>query len=256
MTSSKLAHKRAWADHIVAQMAGFAPVVAKPMFGGFGIYCQGLMFALLFEERLYFKVDAINVGDFTERGLRPFTYESKGKTGTLKYHEAPAEVFDDLAEMALWARNAHACAVRAASAKAPKPAKGPRQRGSLIGAGEAASVAAPVDQGLPSDGACAEELSALLNLGPASVAMLNQAGILDLVTLRGLGAVRAYARVKLTSPKASLNLLWALEGALSGRPWQEVADADRASLLMALDDALAAQGPLSAQPRSRRGTKV
>jgi DNA transformation protein len=44
-------------------------------------------------------------------------------------------------------------------------------------------------------------------------------------------------RTREFSPGVSLNLLWALEGALTGRPWQEVAVADRASLLMALEDA-------------------
>ncbi len=54
--------------------------------------------------------------------------------------------------------------------------------------------------------------------------------------LRRVGAVVAYVRTKAVWPRASLNLLWALEGALSGRPWQQVAETDRASLLMALED--------------------
>ena len=56
--------------------------------------------------------------------------------------------------------------------------------------------------------------------------------------LRKLGAVRAYAMTKAVSPKASLNLLWALEGALTGKDWKDVAESERASLLMALDDAM------------------
>ena len=69
--------------------------------------------------------------------------------------------------------------------------------------------------------------------------MLAQAGIKTDTQVRRLGAVRAYARTKAVCPKASLNLLWALEGALTGRDWREVAETERASLLMALEDAMA-----------------
>ena len=78
-------------------------------------------------------------------------------------------------------------------------------------------------------------LEALPNLGPKSGEMLRRAGIDNLNQLRKLGAVRAYLRVKRADGRASLNLLWALEGALSNRPWQEVARNDRLSLLLALE---------------------
>ena len=76
----------------------------------------------------------------------------------------------------------------------------------------------------------------LLNLGPKSRAMLANAGIESLADLQRLGSVAAYVKVKRTGANASLNLLWALEGALSGMHWQEVAKAHRASLLLALEE--------------------
>ena len=79
------------------------------------------------------------------------------------------------------------------------------------------------------------DLADLLNLGPKSAQMLAQAGIHTLAQLRELGAVRAYVQVK-RAGHASLNLLWALEGALSGRHWQEVAKQDRLRLLLALEE--------------------
>jgi DNA transformation protein len=81
----------------------------------------------------------------------------------------------------------------------------------------------------------ADEIAALRNLGPKSQAMLAKAGIMTLEDLRRLRAVAAYAKVKATGVNASLNLLWALEGALSGQPWQIVAKEHRTSLLLALD---------------------
>ncbi len=78
-------------------------------------------------------------------------------------------------------------------------------------------------------------LDDLPNLGPRSRAMLASAGITTLQHLRKLGAVAAYARVKRSGANASLNLLWALEGALTGLPWQVVAREHRTSLLLALE---------------------
>lgn len=78
--------------------------------------------------------------------------------------------------------------------------------------------------------------ASLPNLGPVSAEMLWAAGIADLARLRALGAVHAFAQVRRNQPKASLNLLWALEGALTGLPWQQVARDHRTSLLLALED--------------------
>lgn len=66
--------------------------------------------------------------------------------------------------------------------------------------------------------------------------MLALAGIGSVEELRRLGSVRAFARVRRSGAKPSLNLLWALEGALSGLPWQDVARDHRASLLLALEE--------------------
>ncbi|TXI92576.1 MAG: hypothetical protein E6Q34_06405 [Burkholderiaceae bacterium] len=79
-------------------------------------------------------------------------------------------------------------------------------------------------------------LSSLKSLGPKSQEMLEAAGIHHLDDLQRLGSVAAYAQVKQVCPKASLNLLWALESALTGMPWQEVSRQHRTTLLLALED--------------------
>ena len=81
----------------------------------------------------------------------------------------------------------------------------------------------------------AKELAALANLGPRSAEALVTAGIVSLAELQRLGSVAAYAQVKRVDPRVTLNLLWALEGALSRLPWQVVAKEHRTSLLLALD---------------------
>ena len=87
------------------------------------------------------------------------------------------------------------------------------------------------------------EIAALPNLGPKSQAMLASVGITTLAELRALGAIPAYVRVKASGDNASLNLLWALEGALTGRHWRDVFRTDRSSLLLALDSYLQEQRP-------------
>ncbi len=82
-----------------------------------------------------------------------------------------------------------------------------------------------------------DALAMLPGLGPASARMLIDAGITDPVQLRSLGAVAAFARVAAAYGKTpSLNLLYALDGAISQRSWQEVARHDGAALRMAWED--------------------
>ena len=62
----------------------------------------------------------------------------------------------------------------------------------------------------------------LPGLGPKSLAMLAAAGLHGRADLQRLGSVQAYLRVKAAGQNASLNLLWALEGALTGAHWEDV----------------------------------
>jgi DNA transformation protein len=75
----------------------------------------------------------------------------------------------------------------------------------------------------------------LPNFGPKSQQMLAKAGFHTLDQIKALGSVETFVAVKSAGCKPSLNLLWALEGLLSNRPWQEVARADRLALLTRLE---------------------
>jgi predicted flap endonuclease-1-like 5' DNA nuclease len=82
----------------------------------------------------------------------------------------------------------------------------------------------------------ATSISMLRNLGPASARMLADAGITTLVQLRRLGSVAAYVRARRANRGASLNLLYALEGALQGMHWRAVRRGRRLELLTAVED--------------------
>jgi DNA transformation protein len=75
----------------------------------------------------------------------------------------------------------------------------------------------------------------LEGLGPKSAEMLARAGIATAEDLHTMGAVQAFVSVKRADEPASLNLLWALEGAVTGRHWKDVAKTERTRLLIALD---------------------
>lgn len=88
----------------------------------------------------------------------------------------------------------------------------------------------------------------LRNIGPKSMAWLRQTGVRTLDDLKAVGALAAYVRVKRAGFKPSLNLLYALEGAILDCHWQEIPDERRSVLILQADEAVA----LLPQPRGKR----
>ena len=115
-------------EHVIETMRSFGAVTARTMFGGWGLYRDGVFFALVFDDTLYLKADAANVADFEARGLEQFVFESRkgGETITTSYRRAPEEALESPEEMARWARSGYGAALRKkgaprAKAKARKP---------------------------------------------------------------------------------------------------------------------------------------
>lgn len=104
---------------VVGQMGGGRALRTRRMFGGYGLYRDGLMFAIIIGGRLYFKADDVNRRAFEDRGLSPFSYQSRGKTVAIRYYEAPDDVFDESDEMQAWAAEAFEAALRARDRLAP-----------------------------------------------------------------------------------------------------------------------------------------
>jgi DNA transformation protein and related proteins len=98
-------------------LEGWGSVSARRMFGGHGLYHEGLMFAIVADQRLYLKVDEQNRADFEALGLMPFTYNMKSKEVALSYWCAPAQIYDEPAEAVRWARSAWEAALRGHLAK-------------------------------------------------------------------------------------------------------------------------------------------
>jgi DNA transformation protein len=90
----------------------FGPISAKRMFGGYGIYRDGLMFGLVADDVLYLKADAKSVARFTNKGLPCFEYMKQGRPMRISYYAAPEEIFDDPDEARAWATLAFEAALR------------------------------------------------------------------------------------------------------------------------------------------------
>lgn len=111
----------AFTDSLHDVFAALGPVQIRRMFGGHGVFHDGLMCALVIRDTLYLKCDAQTQPHFEALGLDPFTYERQGKRLPMSYRLAPETVFEDRAEAALWSRRAFEAALRVANAK-PLPA--------------------------------------------------------------------------------------------------------------------------------------
>ncbi len=103
------------AERIAELFADFAPVRVRRMFGGFGIYRDDLMFALVADDLIYLKADAESQPAFEREGCGPFVYAAKdGRKTVMSYWRMPERLYDDPAELGSWARAAHGAALRAA----------------------------------------------------------------------------------------------------------------------------------------------
>ena len=88
----------------------------------------------------------------------------------------------------------------------------------------------------------------LRNIGPKSAAWLRQVGLRSLEDIAAVGTVDAFMKVRRAGFKPSLNLLYALEGALNDCHWQEVPDARRIELVQAAEAAIALLPPPRGRP--------
>ncbi len=96
-----------FADFLREQLAPLGHVAMRRMFGKTGVFCDGLMFAMVTDDTLYFRVDDHNREAFKEgETFSPLSYEKKGETIGLSFWRAPERLFDQPDELVTWAREA------------------------------------------------------------------------------------------------------------------------------------------------------
>ena len=199
-------------DFLLDQLSGCGPVTARKMFGEYCLYFASKPIGLVCDNQLFLK-DTTVVRALMHEPLVGIPYP-RARPHLL----VSADLWDDRQSLCRYVLAAYDALLQVPPTpprKASKPAVKP-------------------------SGGGGPALIELTNLGPKSQQMLLSAGIRTVAQLRKLGSVAAYVKVKKAGLPASLNLLWALEGALTALPWQVVAREHRTSLLLALEHLQAA----------------
>jgi DNA transformation protein len=119
-----------FAEFLRDQLVPLGRITMRPMFGKTGGFCDGVMFAMVTENVVYFRVDDQNRAALEEaEAFPPLEYEKKGETIELSFWRAPERLFDEPDELVAWARAALAAARRVAARRertAPRRKSKPR----------------------------------------------------------------------------------------------------------------------------------
>ncbi len=92
-------------EFVLEQLEGAGEVVPKRMFGGVGLYLEGLFFGLIANDVLYLKVDDVNRKDYEERGMGPFR-PYKDRFTVMQYYEVPIDILEDREALVVWVKKA------------------------------------------------------------------------------------------------------------------------------------------------------
>ncbi|CZF79176.1 DNA transformation protein TfoX [Grimontia celer] len=175
---------------------------SRSMFGGFGVFCDETMFALVVNDQLHLRAGTANETEFKALSMEPYVYKKRGFPVVTKYYAVPQEWWDQSDLLMDHAVKALAIAREDQQEK---------------------KTAAP------------SRIKDLPNLRLATERMLKKAGIESVEELQRAGAVGAYqALQKSHNDTLSLELLWALEGAIEGKHWSVITPQRRNELLETL----------------------
>ena len=108
-----MAAKSEFVNYLMELLEPFEGVTSKSMFGGYGIFKEGLMFALVAEDTLYIKADDFNRFEFERLNLGPFIYTRNNRSMPMQYFRIPDEALDNSDELIRWAQLGFEAALRA-----------------------------------------------------------------------------------------------------------------------------------------------
>ncbi len=175
---------------------------SRSMFGGFGIFADDTMFALVVNDKLHIRADDELAKRCKEIGLEPYVYKKRGFPVVTKYFALTEDWSNDEQRTLSMAQEALEAAKQDKQTQAEtKPTR----------------------------------LKDLPNLRLATERMLKKAGINDVESLKSAGAVEAFKAIQSThTSELTVELLWALEGAINGTHWSVIPQSRRQELLSML----------------------
>ena len=179
-------------------LSSLGKITSRSMFGGFGIFIDGTMFALVVQDKLHLRASDETINLFKEQGFEPYVYKKRGFPVVNKYFAISAECWEEPDSILIQAVIALDVAKKD---KKKQQTAGPSR------------------------------IKDLPNLRLATERMLKKAGINTVEELRTTGAVNAYKAIQQThSSSVSDELLWSLEGAIKGTHWSVVSAETRSEL--------------------------
>ncbi|WP_038176909.1 MULTISPECIES: TfoX/Sxy family DNA transformation protein [Vibrio] len=174
-------------------------IKSRSMFGGFGIFADDTMFALIVNNKLHVRADTALTKQFKSQGLEPYVYKKRGFPVVTKYFALDDGLIADTSKTLEIARHALSAANKEKQTQ---------------------SQAKP------------NRLKDLPNLRLATERMLKKAGIDTVENLEKTGSVNAFKAIQSThSTDVNIELLWALEGAIKGTHWSVIPQNRRQELL-------------------------
>ena len=177
-------------------------VKSRSMFGGFGIFAGEAMFALVVNNKLHLRANAKTEEEFKQAGLEPYIYKKRGFPVITKHYAIPDEWWQHPEEIVKQAKYS------LEAAQADKKAK---------------------------DCCTPDRIKDLPNLRLSNERMLKKIGIKTIEQLHDIGALEAYKALQKTQETSlSIELLWALEGAIHGQHWSVIPESRRNELLAKL----------------------
>ena len=107
--------------YVLEQLGGLSAVRPNRMFGGIGLYSDGLFFGLIDDDTLYFKTSDANIEAYRSRNMPKFMPFPDRTGAVMGYHQVPADIIEDAESLVEWARRSVAVALTARAANAAKP---------------------------------------------------------------------------------------------------------------------------------------
>jgi len=109
---NEMAVDQGYLDHIMEKFSHQEEISVKKMFGGAGIFYKNKMFALIYSDTLFFKVDDTNRKEYVEKGAGPFEPPFMKKKMSMPYYEVPVDVLEANENFNEWAERSMEIALK------------------------------------------------------------------------------------------------------------------------------------------------
>lgn len=107
-------------EYVLDILSPLGDITYRSMFGGVGLYYRGLIFAIIADDVLYFKVSDDNRVDYEAMGSEPFTYMGKEKPVKISYWKVPEEIMENSEELQEWVEKAYQVSLKSEKKKPQK----------------------------------------------------------------------------------------------------------------------------------------